>query len=59
MLDGKAAVAGGYMLLTNSNSHVLGGRVPNLVESWELKRVGVCRGHGCVYTVVDLCMLMM
>ncbi|KAK7474270.1 hypothetical protein BaRGS_00034513 [Batillaria attramentaria] len=38
LLQGTVDVESCYLLLTNKNARVLGGRVAALVESWELKR---------------------
>ncbi|XP_076446340.1 tudor domain-containing protein 3-like [Babylonia areolata] len=38
LLEGTVDVESSYLLLTNKNARLLGGRVPSLVESWELKR---------------------
>ncbi|XP_070198620.1 tudor domain-containing protein 3-like [Littorina saxatilis] len=37
-LEGTVDVESAYLLLTNRNARLLGGRVNSLVESWELKR---------------------
>ncbi|KAL8577405.1 hypothetical protein ACOMHN_060227 [Nucella lapillus] len=38
LIEGTVDVESSYLLLTNKNARLLGGRVPSLVESWELKR---------------------
>jgi len=38
-LLGKVAICNGYLLLYKANCKLLGGRVHNMVESWNLKRV--------------------
>ncbi|KAL8566715.1 hypothetical protein ACOMHN_050363 [Nucella lapillus] len=38
LLEGKVDIVNGYLLLSNHNARLLGGHVPNLVESWQLKR---------------------
>lgn len=34
----NAKISNGFILLNNSNCHVLGGKVPNLYEKWELAK---------------------
>lgn len=45
LLEGTVDVESTYLLLTNKNARLLGGRVSSLVESWELKRVGGVGGE--------------
>lgn len=45
VLINKAKIVSGYLLLTGSNCTLLGGRVPHLVEKWELAK-SINRHHG-------------
>jgi hypothetical protein len=38
-LEGTVDAESTYLLLTNKNARVLGGKVSSLVETWEFKRV--------------------
>jgi len=39
LLKGTVAVEHGFLLLTNKNCQLIGGRVLKMAESWELKKV--------------------
>ena len=41
LLSGKVPVNHGFLLLTGSNTKILGGKVEKLIQNWELKRVSV------------------